>query len=41
MPDRFQPWSVFVLPPGGFFVLAAWLMLFSTMRQRKAQKEAA
>jgi electron transport complex protein RnfE len=40
MPDRFQPWSVFVLPPGGFFVLAGWLMLFSWMRQRKTRKEA-
>ena len=41
MPDRFQPWSIFVLPPGGFFVLAGWLMLFSWIRQRNARKEAA
>jgi electron transport complex protein RnfE len=41
MPERFQPWSVFVLPPGGFFVLAGWLMLFSFLQQRKAKKEAA
>jgi len=40
MPARFQPWSVFVLPPGGFFVLAGWLMLFSTLRKRKLEKEA-
>ncbi len=40
-PDSFQPWSVFVLPPGGFFVLAAWLVLFSALRQRRARKEAA
>jgi electron transport complex protein RnfE len=39
MPERFQPWSVFVLPPGGFFVLAGWLMLFSLLRERKAKKE--
>lgn len=39
MPERFQPWSVFVLPPGGFFVLAGWLMLFSFLQQRKAKKE--
>ncbi|WFB34303.1 electron transport complex subunit E [Kiritimatiellota bacterium B12222] len=39
MPERFQTWSVFVLPPGGFFVLAGWLMLFSWWRERKAQKE--
>jgi len=41
MPDRFQPWSVFVLPPGGFFVLAGWLMLFSVLRRRKIKREAA
>lgn len=41
MPERFQTWSVFVLPPGGFFVLAGWLMLFAWSRERKARKEAA
>jgi len=40
MPASFQPWSIFVLPPGGFFVLAGWLMLFTFLRQRAAQKEA-
>lgn len=40
--DSFQPWSVFVLPPGGFFVLAFWLFLFSVIRKRRnnsAQQE--
>jgi electron transport complex protein RnfE len=32
----FQPWAVFVLPPGGFFVLAFWLFLFSVIRRRRA-----
>ncbi|HAR67089.1 MAG TPA: electron transport complex subunit RsxE [Lentisphaeria bacterium] len=32
---QFQPWAVFVLPPGGFFVLAFWLFVFSLMRKRK------
>lgn len=41
MPENFQPWSVFVLPPGGFFVLAGWLMLFSYLRDRKTKKEVA
>jgi electron transport complex protein RnfE len=40
MPERFQTWSIFVLPPGGFFVLAGWLMLFSLLRKRKERKEA-
>jgi len=34
-PD-FQPWVVMVLPPGGFFVLASWLLLFNWMASRKA-----
>ncbi|NTV94588.1 MAG: electron transport complex subunit E [Thiobacillus sp.] len=33
-PD-FQPWVVMVLPPGGFFVLAAWLLLFNWLKTRK------
>lgn len=32
---NFQPWVVMVLPPGGFFVMAGWLMLFSIVRARK------
>ena len=24
--DSFQPWVVMILPPGGFFVLGAWLL---------------
>jgi electron transport complex protein RnfE len=32
--EHFQPWVVMVLPPGGFFVLGSWLMLFSFMRSR-------
>jgi electron transport complex protein RnfE len=34
---QFQPWAVFVLPPGGFFVLAFWLFLFGVLRKRKAR----
>ena len=33
-PD-FQPWVVMVLPPGGFFVLGAWLLLFNWLKTRK------
>lgn len=35
----FQPWAVFVLPPGGFFVLAFWLFVFSVYRKRKARSQ--
>jgi len=34
---NYQPWVIFVLPPGGFFVLAFWLWLFAVVRQRRAK----
>jgi electron transport complex protein RnfE len=37
--EHFQPWVVMVLPPGGFFVLGGWLLLFSLLRSRKAATE--
>jgi len=36
--SQFQPWAIFVLPPGGFFVLAFWLFLFSVVRQRQTRR---
>lgn len=33
--ERFQPWVVMVLPPGGFFVLGGWLLLFSFLARRR------
>lgn len=33
--EQFQPWVVMLLPPGGFFVLGAWLLIFNWARQRK------
>ncbi len=33
----FQPWAVFILPPGGFFVLSLWLVLFSFARRRRTR----
>lgn len=35
-PD-FQPWIVMLLPPGGFFVLGSWLLLFAWWDRRKNQ----
>lgn len=32
---NFQPWVVMVLPPGGFFVLGAWLLVFAAFARRK------
>ncbi len=33
--EHFQPWVVMVLPPGGFFVLGGWLLLFAWWARRK------
>lgn len=38
--DSFQEWVVMVLPPGGFFTLAGWLLFFNWRAQKKAQREA-
>lgn len=32
---QFEPWIIMLLPPGGFFVLGAWLLLFAWLRERK------
>ncbi len=36
--DSFQPWAIMILPPGGFFVLGAWLLLFSWLKQVKTRR---
>ncbi len=39
----FQPWVVMVLPPGGFFVLGTWLLVFAAWgrwRQRRQARQA-
>jgi electron transport complex protein RnfE len=38
--DNFQPWVVMILPPGGFFVLGAWLLVFAWYRQRRERRQA-
>jgi len=37
--EHFQPWVVMILPPGGFFVLGAWLLIFNWFRQRSEQAQ--
>lgn len=32
--DRFEPWVIMLLPPGGFLTTGALLMLFATLAQR-------
>jgi electron transport complex protein RnfE len=36
---HFQPWVIMVLPPGGFFVLGSWLLLFAWYERRKNSAE--
>jgi electron transport complex protein RnfE len=35
--DGFQPWIVMILPSGGFFTLAAWLLVFNAVAARRAR----
>lgn len=32
---NFEPWVVMILPPGGFFVLGGWLLLFEYLKQKR------
>jgi electron transport complex protein RnfE len=38
-PDGFQTWTIMVLPSGGFFVFALWLLLVNWLRQRQDEAE--
>ncbi len=38
---RFQDWVILVLPSGGFFTFAGWLLLFNWLKRRKALRTAA
>ncbi|MEM8682528.1 MAG: electron transport complex subunit E [Pseudomonadota bacterium] len=35
LPAGFEPWIVMILPGGGFFTLAAWLLLINHLKQRR------
>jgi len=39
--DRFEPWVIMVLPPGGFLSLGVLLMIFAWLQKRSEQKRAA
>jgi len=38
-PDGFQTWTVMVLPSGGFFAMAIWLLVVNWIRQYQADAE--
>jgi Na+-translocating ferredoxin:NAD+ oxidoreductase subunit E len=35
---HFQPWVVMLLPPGGFFVLGLWLLVFAAITRHRQNK---
>ena len=37
----YQEWVIMILPGGGFFTLAGWLLLFNHLKQRRARRAAA
>lgn len=37
--DQYQQWVIMMLPPGGFFTLAAWLLLFNWIAERRKTAE--
>lgn len=38
--SNFQPWVLFLLPSGGFFTLASWLLIFAWWKEQGKEKEA-
>ena len=40
-PDSFQPWTVMVLPSGGFFAMALWLLVVNRVRAKQEAREKA
>jgi electron transport complex protein RnfE len=38
-PASFEPWAIFVLPPGGFFTLGGWLLVFNAFQQRRKRQQ--
>lgn len=38
---NFEPWVLFLLPPGGFISLAIWLLTFTIWRERRAKRKPA
>jgi electron transport complex protein RnfE len=36
---EFQPWVVMILPSGGFFTLAGWLLVYNKIEERRARAQ--
>jgi electron transport complex protein RnfE len=40
-PDTFQTWTIMVLPSGGFFAMALWLLIVNRIKQKQIDAEKA
>ena len=38
IPGNFEPWVIFILPPGGFLTLGAWLMVIAWWTERRTTR---
>jgi electron transport complex protein RnfE len=38
IPGNFEPWVIFILPPGGFLTLGFWLLLLNWWQERKRER---
>jgi len=38
---HYEPWTVMILPGGGFFTLGAWLLFFNWLKEREKKRQAA
>jgi H+/Na+-translocating ferredoxin:NAD+ oxidoreductase subunit E len=36
-PETFQEWIIMILPAGGFFTLAVWLLIFNAVKERRSK----
>jgi H+/Na+-translocating ferredoxin:NAD+ oxidoreductase subunit E len=40
LPNTFQTWTIMVLPSGGFFAMALWLLVVNRIKAKQAEAEA-
>jgi len=38
IPGNFEPWVIFVLPPGGFLTLGFWLLLLNWIQEKRSER---
>jgi electron transport complex protein RnfE len=38
IPGNFEPWVIFILPPGGFLTLGFWLLLLNWFQEKRVER---